>query len=340
MIQRSRTPLRLLLFSLFLGPAACGSDGDAVVTLKLGHVGEPGSLFALSAEEFARNVNARLQGYEVTVFGSSQLGSDELVLQKIRLGTADFALPSTVMSSQIDEFGLFEMPYLVRDREHMKAIEREVVWPELVPLAEEVGYRVIAVWENGYRHVTNNLHPIESPADLAGVKLRTPRGIWRVRLFQSLGANPTPMPLSEVFIGLQTGVIDGQENPLAQIWASKLQEVQDYLTLTRHVYTPAYLVVSPSRWDGLPTDVRLVLEEEARATQSFVHETADRLDAELLGMLRSSGIEVNEPDLEAFREGAVSIRAAFASAVPGGDDLLRRAEEAGRAMRADSLGPG
>ena len=193
--------------------AACGGGSGGPQELKFGHVGEPGSLFALSADEFARRANARLpEGYEVVTFGSSQLGGDEVLLQKIKLGTVEFALPSTVMSSQIDEFGLFEMPYLVRDREHMRAIEEEVVWPDLVPLAEAGGYRVIAVWENGFRHVTNNVRPIETPEDLAGVKLRTPRGVWRVKLFQTLGANPTPMALSEVFIGLQTGVIDGQEN--------------------------------------------------------------------------------------------------------------------------------
>ena len=221
--------------------AGCGPDASAPRELKFGHVGEPGSLFALSADEFARRANERLpEGWEVVTFGSSQLGGDELLLQKIKLGTVDFALPSTIMSSQVDEFGLFEMPYLVRDRAHMRGIEESVVWPTLVPLAEAAGYRVLAVWENGFRHVTNNRAPIRSPADLAGVKLRTPSGVWRLKLFQALGANPTPMALSEVFIGLQTGVIDGQENPLAQIWGSRLYEVQEYLSLTAHVYTPAH----------------------------------------------------------------------------------------------------
>ena len=320
-----------------LALSACGGAAESTVSLKFGHVGEPGSLFALSSEEFARRANARLDGYEVVVFGSSQLGGDELMLQKIRLGTVDFTLASTVMSSQIDEFGVFEMPYLVRDREHMRAIEREVLWNELAPLAEEVGYRIIAVWENGYRHVTNNLRAIETPGDLSGVKLRTPRGIWRVRLFQSFGANPTPLPLSEVFIGLQTGVIDGQENPLAQTWASKFQEVQQYLSLTRHVYTPAYVIVSPSKWNALPDGVRQVLEEEAKATQAFVYETAARLDAELLDRLRSAGIEVNDPDLDAFREAAGAIRADFADNVDGGARLLGLVEDVERPLDEDGV---
>jgi tripartite ATP-independent transporter DctP family solute receptor len=310
--------------------AGCGEGATGPRELKFGHVGEPGSLFALSADEFARRANARLpEGWEVVTYGSSQLGGDELLLQKIRLGTVDFALPSTIMSSQIDAFGLFEMPYLVRDRDHMRAIEEAVVWPELAPLAEARGYRMIAVWENGFRHVTNNRQPIETPADLAGVKLRTPSGVWRLKLFQALGANPTPMSLSEVFIGLQTGVIDGQENPLAQIWGSKLYEVQEYLSMTGHVYTPAFVVVSPSRWDGLPPDVRGILEEEARAAQAFVHETAARLDAELLERIREAGVAVNEPAPAPFLAASGSMYDEYASTVEGGAALLERARGAG-----------
>jgi tripartite ATP-independent transporter DctP family solute receptor len=211
----------------------------------------------------------------------------------------------------------------------MRAIEEEVVWPELAPLAEAQGYRMLAVWENGFRHVTNNLRPIETPTDLAGVKLRTPAGVWRVRLFQALGANPTPMALSEVFVGLQTRVIDGQENPLAQIWGSKLQEVQRYLSLTGHVYTPAYVVVSPARWAGLPEGVRAVLEEEARGVQAFVHQTAARLDEELLGEIGAAGVEVNTPGREAFVAASRAVYQDYNATVPAGEELIRRATAAG-----------
>lgn len=318
----------MLLALLVFG--ACAGDPSTPRELKFGHVGEPGSLFALSADEFARRANERLpEGWEIVTYGSSQLGGDELLLQKIRLGTVDFALPSTIMSSQIDDFGLFEMPYLVRDRAHMRAIEEAVVWPELAPLAEEAGYRVLAVWENGFRHVTNNRQAIESPSDLDGLKLRTPSGVWRLKLFQALGANPTPMALSEVFVALQTGVIDGQENPLAQIWGSRLHEVQDYLSLTGHVYTPAYLVVSPERWEGLPMEIRSILEEEARASQEFVHATAARLDSELLDQIRAAGVAVNEPERDAFLAASRSMYDEYATAVEGGEDRVSRATAAG-----------
>ncbi len=196
---------------LFAAPLIAVAQG---VELKLGHVGEPGSLIGAAADEFARRANAKLGGkYKVVVYGSSQLGGDKEMLQKLKLGTIDMVEPSTVMSSEADIFGVFEMPYLVKDRNHMKRIEKELFWSKFEPEAEKKGIKVLAVWENGYRHITNNKHPINVPADLKGIKLRVPEGKWRVKMFQAYGANPSPMKFSEVFTALQTGVMDGQENP-------------------------------------------------------------------------------------------------------------------------------
>ena len=303
-----------------------GAPSEAVRELSFGHVGAPGSLFALAAEEFARRVNERLNGEaEVVVYGSSQLGGDDVLLQKLKLGTVDMALPSSIMSSRIAEFGLFEMPYLVRNREHMSRIEEGIVWPRLAPLAEAEGYRILAVWENGYRHVTNNVRPVRVPEDLEGIKLRTPRGTWRVKLFQQFGANPVPMAFSDVLLALRTGVVDGQENPLAQIRAAKLDEVQSYLSLTEHVYTPAYVTVSAAHWDQLPETVRTVVEVEARGLRDFVYETAKRLDRELLVELGATDILVNWTNQSAFEGVSQRVYDEFASDVASGRELIDRA---------------
>ena len=246
-------------------PASAGE-----ITMKFGHVGAPGSLFDASANEFARRVNEQMAGkVKIEVFGSSQLGKDKELLQKLKLGTVDFSLPSSVMTSVVDEFGLFDMPYLVKDRAHMARIEKEIFWTKLAPLVEAKGYKVLAVWENGFRHITNNARPINVPADLDGVKLRTPKGKWRVKMFQAYGANPTPLAFSEVFVALQTGVMDGQENPFAQIHSAKFNEVQKYLSLTGHVYTPAYALVGKKKWDSLPADIRDELEEDRQGYTGF-----------------------------------------------------------------------
>ena len=323
--------LPMLAALLAAWPAGCAEGRpDGPIELKLGHVGAPGSLFDLAATEFAHRVEERSVGaVTVTVFGSSQLGGDETLLQKLRLGTIDISLPSTVMSSTIEQFGLFEMPYLVRDRDHMRRIEAAVIWPDLAPLAEARRYTILAVWENGFRHITNNLRPIRTPGDLVGIKLRTPRGIWRVKLFQALGASPTPMSYSEVFMALQTGVMDGQENPLAQIHSGRLHEVQKYLSLTGHVYTPAFVTVGSVRWRRLPEDVRSTVAQIAKEMQPFVYETAIRLEAEYLADMQASGIEVNEADAEAFLAASRPVYEEFAATVDGGGDLIARATAAG-----------
>ena len=317
--------LLLALLVLVASFAACAGE-TTQLDLRFGHVASPGSLTAISAEEFAKRANQRLGDLaQITVFGSSQLGDDETLLIKLKLGTVDFSLPSTIMSSAVASFGLFEMPYLVQDREHMGRIEEELVWPRLAPDAAARGYELLAVWENGFRHITNDTRPIEIPEDLRGVKLRTPRGRWRVRLFQTFGANPTPMSLSETFMALQTGVIDGQENPLSQIHSQKFHEVQEFLTLSAHVYTPAFLLAGRERWQTYPEPVREILAATAREVQVFVYEQAETLDERLLADLRASGISVNECDRGRFLAVGRPIFEEFAREVHGGGELVTKA---------------
>ena len=298
----------------------------AELELKFGHVGKPGSLFEASVNEFTKRANAKLAGKaKVIGFGSSQLGKDKELLKKLKLGTVNFALPSSVMASVADEAGLFDMPYLVKDRAHMARIEKEIVWPTLAPILEKKGYKVIAVWENGFRNITNNTRPINVPADLQGLKLRTPKSVWRVKMFQAYGANPAPLSFSEVFVALQTGTFDGQENPLAQIASGKFQEVQKYLSMTGHVYTPAYVTVSTKYWAQLPADVRKVLEDTARETQAFVYQTAAQLEVDLLAELKAGGMEVNNADKDAFIAASKPIYEEFGNSVPAGKALIDKA---------------
>lgn len=314
-----------------LGTAAvaaslAGSALAAEIELKFGHVGAPGSLFEASVNEFAKRVNDKMAGkVKIATFGSSQLGKDKELLQKLKLGTVDFALPSTVMSTVADEFGLFEMPYLVKSRDHMGRIESEIFWSKIEPAAEAKGYKILAVWENGFRHITNNLRPINTPEDLQGIKLRTPKGEWRVKMFKSYGANPTPMAFSEVFTALKTGVIDGQENPFAQIYSAKFQEVQKYLSLTGHVYTPAYVTVGKAQWEGLPADIRAEIEQIAKDTQAFVYQTAAELETDLLNKLKAGGMQVNEADKAAFVKASSAIYDEFSTSVPGGKEMVAKA---------------
>jgi tripartite ATP-independent transporter DctP family solute receptor len=181
------------------------------------------------------------------------------------------------------------------------------------------------VWENGFRQITNSKHPIVTPDDLKGMKLRVPKGKWRVKMFQAYGASPSAMGLSEVFVALQTGVMDGQENPFPQIYAMKFQEVQKYLSLTDHVYTPAYVVVSEKKWATLPPDVRQILEQTAKETQAYVYETAAHMDKDLLEKLKTAGMQVNTANRQAFVKASAPIYEEFARDVPGAKEMIDKA---------------
>ena len=296
----------------------------ADMELRFGHVGKPGSLFAMSAEEFARRANEKLgDKAEVKVYGSSQLGDDQELLQKLKLGQVTFSLPSSVMSSVAPEFGVFEMPYIVQNRDHIRRVSREMLDDTFQPAAERNGFKILAFWENGFRNITNNVRPINQPEDLDGIKLRTPKGEWRVKMFKAYGANPTPMAFSDVFTALKTGVIDGQENPYAQIASAKFQEVQEYLSITGHVYTPGYILVDKNKFESLPDDVQAALREAALETQEYVYETAARLEEELLKEIAKE-VEVNEADKQAFIDASKPIYDEFAQTVDGGDELVKR----------------
>jgi len=317
--------MKRVLPVLLLGAAALTSGPVMAekLILKFGHVGAPGSLFEASVNEFIKNANARLgDRAEVQGFGSSQLGKDAELLQKLKLGQVAFSLPSSVMSSVSDEFGVFEMPYIIKSRDHMRMVQDEIGDSVFNAAAEKKGYKILSYYENGFRHITNNTRPVSVPADLEGIKLRTPKGEWRVKMFQLYGANPTPMAFSEVFTALKTGVIDGQENPYAQIWSAKFQEVQKYLSITGHVYTPAYLLVSAKHFEKLPEDVQSDLMAAAAESQEAVYSMAAALEEELLGNLRQGGVEINEADKDAFIEASKPIYEEFALTVDGGAELI------------------
>jgi tripartite ATP-independent transporter DctP family solute receptor len=310
---------------LTLVAGAAGPARAAAQVIRLGSVGFPGSLFIITADEFAKRANEALKGkYEVKVFHSSQLGNDSEMLKGIKVGVLEMFMPSTIMSTIDDLFGVFEMPYLFKDRAQVKRVSEDVQIQKMLydPLPEK-GVRVLGMWENGFRVITNNVRPIVIPEDLKGIKLRVPKGVWRVKMFKAYGANPTPMAYGEVFAALQSGVIDGQENPFAQIWGGKFYEVQKYLSLTDHVYTPVFLVAGERWWKGLPADVQKTLLKIATEVGDFARETGAKMDKDLEGKMKPY-LKVNEADKDAFVKASKPIYEEFTKEVKGGKELLDR----------------
>ena len=323
-MKNIKTLFATIVSVLFLS-SVVHAGGHGGVELKFGHVGKPGSLFHESAEHFKNLANQRLgKKGKVVTFGSSQLGKDKQLLQKVKAGTVNFALPSSVMSSVHDEFGVFDMPYMIKDRNHMAKVEKQVLPGIFKNLEAKTGYKVLAVWENGFRQITNNKRPINTPSDLKGIKLRTPKSKWRVKMFQTYGANPTPMAFSEVFTALKTGTMDGQENPYAQIASAKFQEVQKYLSISNHVYTPAYVVVHKDQWNKVPADVRKIVQQAAQDTQKFVYKRAAELEVSLLKVIKDAGVKVNTANRDAFVKGSAAVYKQFGDEVSTGNALIKK----------------
>jgi tripartite ATP-independent transporter DctP family solute receptor len=286
------------------------------------------SLQGRSAAKFAEDLQAKLgDAHTIEFYADGQLGDEKELMQKLRLGTVQFTLISSIMTNVAPEFAIFEMPFLVQDRDHLKAIDKEIIQPVLAPKATEEGLHVISTWENGFRQITNNVRPINTPADLDGLKIRTPSSEWRVSMFKEWGANPTPMSFSEVFVALQTGTMDGQENPLTNIVGANFQEVQKYLSLTGHVYSPTYLTTGANTWGELPDDVKTAVDEIAAEVQDWALGEGEAADKALVDKVRDAGVEVNEADKAAFIEASAPVYSAFAEQVPGGAELVKQAQD-------------
>lgn len=265
--------------------------------------------------------------YRLNFFGSGQLGNDKDTQQKLKLGTIDIALLSSTLATNIPQMAIFELPFLITNRQQLNKIEQQVFYPFVAPEVEKKGYKIIGLWENGFRSITNNTRPINRPEDLKGLKIRTPSSSWRLKMFKAWGANPTPIPFGDVFIGLRTGVIDGQENPLTNIYAAKLQEVQKYLSITNHVYSPAYLTVGKNTYQKLPENVRKIIEAGAKEAQTWGYQEAEKRESELEKKLVESGMTLNNANIQAFIEASQPIYDEFISEVPNGKELLEKMKD-------------
>jgi len=300
--------------------AACTPPADKL-TVAIGGTGQ--SLQGRAAREFADRLQVRLgDEYRVAYYDSGQLGDDRQLIQKLRLGTVHLATISSVMASVSEDFALFDLPFLVRDREHLKQIDEVLVRTRLADSARQQGLEVISTWENGYRQITNSRRPIVVPEDLRGLKIRTPPSEWRTMMFSAWGANPTPMAFSELFVALQTGVVDGQENPLTNVDGGKLYEVQKYLSITDHVYSPIWLVAGARVWSRFPDRLREAVAAVAEEVQAWSLEEGLALDRKLLADFEARSMAVNQADRRAFVEASQPIYRAFAERVPGGQEMI------------------
>ncbi|MDL2272728.1 TRAP transporter substrate-binding protein [Desulfovibrio sp. OttesenSCG-928-I05] len=286
----------LICMFLALGVAFAAVPAQAAKTMKVG-LGVPESHFEVRAmKEFKKYVEEKTGGeILVDLYPATQLGNDKEVLEAIKVGVAHMNLPGpAVLGNFVKDFTIVGLPYLFATQE----IADKVVdgpWGEaLLKKLEPAGFVGLGFGDFGYRHVTNNVRPITKLEDFKGLKIRVMQNPSHLAVFRSLGANPTAMAFSEVFSGLQQGVIDGQENPLKNITSNKVYEVQKHLTLSRHVYEWIVFVVGKKFYDGLTPDQQQILQEASHIARDYMRNAVVADDAEALEEIRAAGLTITE----------------------------------------------
>ncbi len=291
-------------------PAAAAAKALAKdVSFRIGHVSSNTSLLELDAQDFIKRVGDASGGKaKGKSFPAGQLGKQQELVEQVQLGSLEMVVTSSEFVSVVPEFGIFDLPFAFRDRAEVKKAIEGPLGDELKKAAEKKGLIILGFWENGFRHVTNNKRPIRVPDDLKGLKMRTPPNPDRVKMFNLWGANAAPLDFSELFSALQTGVFDGQENPMQNVTSSKFYEVQKYLSMTGHVYTPTYLCASKTWFEGLEPAAQQLLRETAVKIGDASRERGAKFDVDGIDIVKKNGMQVNDDvDKAAFARTAQSL---------------------------------
>ena len=275
---------------------------SAQQVLRLSHNAAAGNPKADASLLFAKLVEEKTDGrIKVEVGGSAQYGDDLESLTNMRLGTLAFSANSQgTTSTVVPQFAVIGLPFMFRDLDHAYAVVDGPAGDKLSELAREKGLEVLAFWDNGIRHVSNNKRPIVEPADLAGIKLRTPPDPMTMDIFSALGANPMSLAFSELYIALQQGVVDGQENPFMNIYSSKLHEVQKYISLTGHKYETTPVLASKIVFDRFSDEDKKLIKEAAIEAGAFNRQKSREADENLRATFLAAGVEINDINRDAF----------------------------------------
>ena len=276
----------------------------AQTELKIGWTNAIDSHYGVGVTTFGNEVAKRTNGrYKLTYFPMGALGGEREMLEAVQLGTQDMVITSTGPTGNfVSETRIVDIPFLFRDYAHARKVLDGAIGQEILTKFPAKGLVAISWMENGFRHVTNSKHPIKTPEDLAGLKIRTMENKVHMEAFKVLGALPTPMNMNEVFTALQTGTVDGQENPIPVILSNKLYTVQKYVSLTSHVYSPALLIINKGLWDKLSAADKASFNEAAKIALVANRKKVNDDEANGIAIMEKAGTLVNKVDTSLFQK--------------------------------------
>ncbi|WP_166266952.1 TRAP transporter substrate-binding protein [Marinobacter caseinilyticus] len=290
----ARRKIALTMGSLTAAFAMFSASAQAEQTINLGHTLSDTSHYSVGADAFKETLERLSDGeFKVAEHPSGALGGERAMIEGLQIGTVDVVITSTgPLGNFVPESYVLDLPFLFKDYEQARCVLDGDIGQQLLDKMGEHNLVGLAWSENGFRHMTNSKQAIKTPADAKGLKVRTMENKVHMEAFQQMGVHPTPMAFPEVFTALQQGTVDGQENPITVIVATKFWEVQDHLSLTGHVYSPAAVLASPILLDGLNEEQRGWFLEAANASAAATREEVSRLESEGVDLLRKNGMTV------------------------------------------------
>ncbi|MDA8124584.1 MAG: TRAP transporter substrate-binding protein [Deltaproteobacteria bacterium] len=286
---------------VLLGLGGCSGSSDKTpqggfkAQLKLASLTPLSHTYNQGATRFAELVRECSQGrLQITVYPDGQLGKGEReLLEALQQGTIDVYVGSTGPLGGFDPaIGILDIPFLFNDYGHADKVLDGPVGQQLLDDLEKAQFKALAFWENGFRNLTNARRAVKVPGDAKGLKIRTMENKLHLAAWTAVGANPVPMAFGEVYGALQQKILDGQENPIAVIHSVHLNEVQKYLSLTQHVYSPAVLIVSLKTWQSLPKPDREMLLKTAREVAQYQRKLGREMEEKQIAELADRGMKV------------------------------------------------
>ena len=319
--------LTLMLISSITAFAAGESESaaDEKIVLRLGHGHTADHSYQKGMAETKKILESESGGrISLQFFPSAQLGNERQMQEQLSAGTLDATITGLV-NLYDPAFALFDFPFLYDNRDQIKAVMYSDLMTEMNEGLIAKGMRIVGLMEVGFRNVTSNI-PIDDPGKLKGFKIRTPESPAQIETFKALGATPTPMSFSELYTALQQGVVDGQENPLENIYNGKLYEVQDYVNVTHHIFNFAYVLISEKTWQRLSAEDQKLIADAFKQGSLWQMDWAAENEAVYEQKLKDEGVTFVYPDREAFRKGAQgAYESAFVKKLePRASDILRQ----------------
>jgi TRAP-type transport system periplasmic protein len=279
------------------------------IKLTLGHGAAPGNPRHEASVKFAELVKAKTSNrIEVQVAHSAQLGDDAAMVTAIRSGALDMTANSQgAVANAVAEYAAYGMPFMFSTPAQAFKVLDGPLGKELADKTAAKGMVVLGYWDNGIRHMTNSKRPISKVEDMKGLKMRTPPDAVLVDIMQALGADAQQIKFAELYVALQQGVVDGQENPLVNIHASKLYEVQKHLALTSHMFQMTPFLMSKRTWDRLSEGDRKAVQEAALEATTMQRKLSQEADDKLLADLKAKGVQVTTVDKAAFAKATSNV---------------------------------